>query len=63
MGEFHAPFQHLIDHSDEMLFFNHMRKIEDVLSKLQGFKDMILTHITQLDQTGGLQIQEKVNWF
>ena len=49
-------FQHLIDYPDEMLFFNYnvMRMSYQNYSDL---KALILTHITQSDQTGGLQFQ------
>ena len=60
MGEFHTSFQHLIDHHNEMFFFNYLRMS---YQSYRDLKDLILTHITQSDQTGRLQIQEKINWF
>ena len=36
MGEFLMSFQQLIDHPDEILYFNYM--IEDVISNLQSKK-------------------------
>ena len=51
-------FQHLIDHPDEMLFFNYMRIS---YQSYRDLKNLILIHITQSDQTGGPQIQEKIN--
>ena len=60
MGQFHKSFQYLIDHPDEMFFFNYMRiSYQDY----RDLKDLILTNIAQSDQTRGLQILEKKNWF
>ena len=57
MGEFLMSFQHLIDHPDEMLFFDYYMRIS--YQSYRDLKDLILTHITQSDQTGGPQIKSR----